>query len=111
MADVSPIILLLDRGYVEVEAPSYPIKKRVSWVLSHQETVQSEKSSIVHSDPGDLEQRVKFKSRDQTTYRVVPPDAPHPAPEGRAPPLNHRHGVRPGFGISSEPNEVRRPRV
>ena len=55
MADVSPIILLLDRGYVEMEASSYPVKKRVSWVLSHQETVQSEESSIVHSDPGDLE--------------------------------------------------------
>ena len=54
LADVSPVILLLDRGYVEVEATSYPVKKRVSWVLSHQETVQTEESSIVHSDPGDL---------------------------------------------------------
>ena len=54
LADVSPVILLLDRGYVEVEASSYLVKKRVSWVLSHQETVQSEKSSIVHADPGDL---------------------------------------------------------
>ena len=55
LADVSPVILLLDRGYMEVEASSYLVKKRVSWVLSHQETVQSKESSIVHPDPSDLE--------------------------------------------------------
>ena len=57
MADVSPVILLLDRVYVEVESSSYLVKERVSWVLSHQETVQSKESSIVDPDPGNLKEK------------------------------------------------------
>ena len=45
---------------------SYLIKKRVSWVLSNQETVQGEDGFSVRSDPGNLDLKYIYPSSEWT---------------------------------------------
>ena len=48
------------------EGTSYFIEKRISWVLSHQETVKSQDGLSVRSDPGNLDLKYIYPSSEWT---------------------------------------------